>query len=289
MTASRQKANQRLQSLTLALSVVLAVALAGIIYLSLTSLPYLALSPTTDPVFGKLNACMLAAVPERLGFAVSRDASRVTAWSPSAVAECAGLPPLSREFPFSGVTHGTYDGTGALWLASAAPDGGPSILRRFSDGAWTERGVLAPAILVGTAQGVVALEPSGELIALSASGEVTATRMLPVTARDIQLQTSGDGKWLALWGNGRFAVIDAVTLKSTPAEVPCPVINVWWRADALSLVIECVDLSLEVNALGAENKLAQPGKRIPSTLVGLGGPSFQSCDVLPCSVVTTVF
>lgn len=268
--------------MTLAVTVVLAVALGGIIYLTATSLPYLATSPTTDPTFGALNACLLPAVSERLGFAVSRDAKSVAAWSPRQLVVCAGAPPSPTAFPLTGITQATWDGMGALWVASAPMDGGPSHLLRLEGESFVERGAFAPAALVGTAQGVVALEPSGQLIALSAEGEVSATRALP-TSRNVALQTSGDGALVAISGGGRFAVVDAVTLKSTPAEVPCPVQHVWWRPGLPLLVVECFDLSLEVNALNSQSALVEPRRRVPSTLAGPAGMYVQSCDVLPCT------
>ena len=282
MTPPRRNPNKRLQSITLVVTIGLAVALAGISYLSVTSLPYLALSPTTDPAFGALNACLLSAVPERLGFAVSRDALSVAAWSPRQLVVCAGTPPTPTSFPRTGLTQATWDGLGALWVASAGIDGGPSSLLRLEAGQLVERGVFSPAALVGTSHGVVALEPSGQLIAVLANGEVSATRALP-SSRNVQLQTSSDGALVALWGGGRFAVVDARTLQSTPAEAPCPVKSVWWRAGSPLLVVECVDLSLEINALNSESALVEPRRRIPSTLVGPGGLYVQSCDVLPCT------
>ncbi len=283
MTPPRRNPNKRLQTLTLAVTVALAVALGGIMYLSLTSLPYLASTPTTDPSFGALNACLLGAVPERLGFAVSRDGASVAAWSPRQLVVCAGTPAAATLFPRNGITQATWDGAGGLWIASGGFDGGPSALLRLEEGVFVERGVFAPAALVGTAKGVVGLEPSGQLIALSSTGEVSATRTLP-SSRNVHLQVSGDGALVALYGGGRFAVVDAVTLESTPAEAPCPVQNVWWRAGAPLLLVECVDLSLEINALDSRSALAEPRRRVPATLVGAPGLYVQSCDVLPCTV-----
>lgn len=283
MTPPRRNPNKRLQSLTLAITVVLAVALGGIIYLSVTSLPYLATTPTTDPAFGALNACLLNAVPERLGFAVSRDGTSVAAWSASQLVVCSGSPPTATSSPHTGITQATWDGLGALWIATSHVDGGANSLLRFEGTQFVERGAFSPAALVGTAKGVVGLEPSGQLIALSSTGEVSATRALPESRR-VQLQASADGALVALFGGGRFAVVDAVTLQSTPAEAPCPVEHVWWRPGAPMLVVDCVDLTLEINALTSESSLAQPRRRIPSTLVGPGGVYVQSCDVLPCSV-----
>ena len=283
MTPPGRDRARRLQALTLALTVALAVALGGILYLSVTSLPYLATSPTTDPTFGTLNACLLAAVPERVGFAVSRDVTRVAAWSPSKFVECAGAPPVATAFELRGVTMATYDGTGALWVASAEPDGGARGLFRLEGGAFVARGTFAPAAMVGTARGVLALEPEGQLISLGADGAVSATRALPMQ-RNVQLVASGDGALVALFGGGRFAVVNAVTLESTAAEVPCPVQQVWWRAEGPLLLVECVDLAIEVNALDSRSVLVDPRRRTPSVLSGPGGVYVESCDVLPCSV-----
>ena len=167
-------------------------------------------------------------------------------------------------------------------MASAALDGGTGVLSRLEGGQVFELGAFAPAAMVGTATGVVALEPSGQLISLSTSGEVSASRALPLP-RKVQLRASGDGKLVALFGGGRFAVVDSVTLASTPAEVPCPVSGVWWRAGAPLLVVECADLWLEVNALTSESVLLEPRRRLPSTLLGPGELYFQSCDLLPCT------
>ncbi len=283
MTPRRHHPNRRLQQLTLALTVVLAVALGGITSLSLTSLPYLATSPTTDPTFGPLNACLLGGVPERLGFAVSRDAKRVAAWSSSTLVECAGTPPVAKAFARAGVTLGTYDGAGALWVTTRGGDGGGATLARLEGEGFVERGVLEAAALAGTRQGVVVLEATGELLAVGAAGEVSATRALP-SSRGVVLQASADGSLVSLVSGGRFSVIDAVTLASTPAEVPCPVRTTWWRPQGAQVVVECLDLVIEVNAHDSQSQLLQPRRRVESTLVGPGGPYVQACDGLPCTV-----
>lgn len=281
MTQQRTR-NKRLQQLTLLLTVVLAVALGGILYLSVTSLPYLATSPTTDPQFGALNACLLSAVPERVGFAVSRDGARVAAWSTKDLVECAGAPPQQTVlFSRPAVRLATYDGNGALWISEGGGEAGA--LLRLEAGEFVERGTLNASGLVGTAQGVVVLESNGNLVAVSASGDVTATRALP-SARGVTLQTNAEGTHVAVWGGGRFAVIDAKTLESTPAEVPCPVRQAWWRPAGPLIVVECLDIAIELNALTSESSILQPRRRVASTLVGPGGTYVQACDMLPCTV-----
>lgn len=273
---------RRLQALTLALTVALAVGLGGILYLSVTSIPYLATSPSTDPVFGALNTCLLGAVPERLGFAVSRDLTRATAWSSSRLVECAGTPPTPTVHPLGGVTLGTYDGTGALWVASASLDGGPRGLLRLEHGQLVERGALAPTAMAGTASGVVAVDGDGRLVSLDGSGAVSATRELPMQ-RGVHLVVNAEGTLVAVHGGGRFAVVDATTLASTPAEVPCAVAWVWWRPAVPLVLVECVDLAVEVNVLDSQSALMDPRRRTRSELSGPKGVYVTSCDVLPCS------
>lgn len=285
MTAAagdRRTRSQRLQLITLVLTGVLTAALGGIIYLSITSIPYLAVSPATDPAFGKLNACLLAAVPERTGWAVSRDLATAAAWSTNKLVICAGVDPIATPHALNGVTLGTFDGSGALWISQSAGDAESPRLLRFDGKQFIERGAFAPAALVGTANGVVALETQGQLIALAQDGSVTATRALPLQ-RGVHLTVNSEGTHLALFGGGKFAVIDARTLESTPAEAPCPVSWVWWRPGSPLLLVECVDIAIEVNAIDSRSTLLEPRQRIRSVLSGPKGVYVQSCDVLPCS------
>jgi len=80
VTPPRRNPNKRLQAVTLAVTVVLAVALGGIIYLSVTSLPYLATSPTTE---GEATAAYLAAEIRRIApiLRITRIATGVPAGS----------------------------------------------------------------------------------------------------------------------------------------------------------------------------------------------------------------
>lgn len=266
----------------LALTVALAMALGAIVYLSVTSLPYLAASPTTDPAFGALNACLLEAVPQRVGFAVSADATRAAAWSPTHVAECAGTPPAPATFLRPGVTLGAYDRAGALWLAAPGRDGGAASLLRLEQGQLVDRGALAPTALVGTARGVLALDASGQLVSVSGEGDVLAARALPGPLA-VQLAASADGALVSLVGEGRFAVVRVDTLEQTPTRASCPVQRAWWRPGTARLVVECADLALDLDALSSEGTLADPARRAPSVLLGAAGLYAQPCDQLPCS------
>lgn len=266
----------------LALTVALAMALGAIVYLSVTSLPYLAASPTTDPAFGALNACLLEAVPQRLGFVVSADATRAAAWSPGHVAECAGTPPAPTRFEVPGVTLAAYDREGALWLAGPPRDGGAPVLRRLEGGLLVEKGALTATALAGTARGVLALDAAGQLVSVSTAGDVLATRALP-GPRAVTLAVSADGQLASLVGDGRFAVVRVDTLEQTPTRASCPVLRAWWRPGTARVVVECEDLALDLDALGSEGTLVDATRRVPSVLLGPAGLYVQACDQLPCS------
>lgn len=267
----------RAQQVTLALSVVLAVSLGAIVYFAVTSLPYLAVSPSTDPRFGALNSCLLPAVPERVGFAVSRDATKAAAFSTSKLVECAGTPPVATTHERAGVTLAAYDGTGALWVATR------EALSRLEDGAWVEKGHFATSALVGAAFGVVALHDDGTLAALKSDGSVSGTRQLP-DARGVRLAVNADGALVAVWGGGKLSIVNSVTLEPTRAEVACAVREVWWRPEPQLFVAACFDVTVEVNAFTSESALLQARRRAPSALVGATGDYVTGCDVLPCSV-----
>lgn len=282
MTVQRRSPGARLQAFTLALSIALAAVLGAIVYLAVTSLPYLATSPTTDPVFGALNTCLLSAVPERVGFAVSRDNARAAAFSHNRLVECAGSPPVATAWERAGLTHAAYDTDGALWVSTSSDDAGEAALLRLEGGALSERGPLSASALVGVFGGVVALAADGALVSLAGDGTVRARRELP-SSRNVQLAANADGALVALWGGGRLTVVNAVTLESTAAEVACAVSRVWWRPEPPLFLAECVDIALEVHALTSQSALMAARRRVPATLSGPDGVYVQACDVLPCS------
>lgn len=263
-------------------SVVLAVGLGGIVYLSSSSLPYLASSPTGDPAFGALNGCLLAAMPERVGFAVSRDGKKAAAWSTSKIALCEGEPPTAVSWERAGVTLGAFDHSGALWISQDGHDAGPTGLWRLEAGDFVERGAFSAAALTGTREGVVAVDPLGQLVAIGADGTLFATRPLPMQ-RNVHLVTDAGGTMVALFGGGKFSVVNAKSLASTPAEAPCPVKWTWWRPGSPLLLVECTDLTFEINAIDSTSQLMEPRRRIHSTLVGADALYVQACDQLPCS------
>lgn len=279
---TRRKPQQLL--ITLLLTVALAVALGGIVYLAVTSLPYLAVSPTSDPTFGELNHCLLELAPQRVGWAVSRDAKSAAAWSPDLLAECrAGFE--GRSWKLSGVTVGAYDGHGHLWFSSASEDGGPSRLAIVRDGVVEERGSLSSQAITGTSAGVVVLESNGRLASLADDGSVTGVYELK-SARGAVLSSSGDGERVALTVDKGVFVLDATSLAELRAEAPCEVTALWWIRGGHRALLSCgadesFSLMFDVDT-GAQDP-APARARARSTLAGPGGPYVQACDVLPCT------
>jgi hypothetical protein len=267
----------------LALSVALAVTVGLVIYLAVTSLPYLASSPAGDPTFGALNQCLLSSAPQRVGFAVGRDARRISAWTNDAVVECAeGQPP--RTWPLKGVTVGAYDGRARLWVAARGADAGLSGLFLLGSGV-RHVGPLMPQALVGVHDGVVALEPSGRLVSVLEDGSVSGSAELP-SAEGAVLTSSGDGTRVAVSVGGGFFAFDAQTLKVLRAEAPCRVQRLWWKKAGHRVLVTCGPdetwaLEVDVDTGQAETAGAHP--RAPSVLAGPDGPWVQPCDMLPCT------
>lgn len=270
---------------SLLLTAVLAVALGLIIYLSVTSLPYLAVSPSTDENFGALNACVLEKLKERTGFALARDGNRLVAWSSESLVDCTFNAPASPLEAISGVTSGAFDGHGGLWLSLESSDTNfPGLSHRLPNGSKFEVPNVSAQALVGTSDGVIVLEPSGLLVSLGESGDVRGSYQLPVTdVRGAVLSSSFDGERVAVVIN---AAVFAFTsqLKLLRAQSPCEVQSAWWAAQAHRLILECstsLALTLEVDTGRSETAPQRP--RVRSTLMGSPKVWVQVCDVLPCT------
>lgn len=270
---------------TLLVSLGLAATLGATLYFTASSLPYLATSPSTDPTFGALNACLHGAVPSRTGFAVGRDARRALAWSTSQVAHCTLDTDTTRleTWPIAGVTEGAFDGEGGAWVVSQA-SGLSSSLLRLDGETPTVKGETAAMALAGAAEGVVVLEPSGRLVAISSEGTVTGATQVPVS-RTLELSTSADGRRVAVTGDGAVRVYDARTLSPLRLEAPCDVDGFWWLRAGHQALVTCrpdgLGLVLDVET-GAQ-EAAAPAKRVASVLAGPTGPWVEPCDVLPCT------
>ena len=265
----------------------LAGALALILYLSVTSLPYLAVSPASDPVFGALNGCVLAVLRERTGFAVSRDGARLAAWAPDRLVECGpGDQRPRRTWRAPGITAGAYDGTGVLWVAQQSSDTDtPSLWLLRAEGEPTKVASLEVQALTGTGRGVVVLEPSGQVTAIRPDGDVEGSARLP--GRDVRgaaLSTSGDGARVSIVVHGGVYVLsDRAEL--VRAEAPCTIGLLWWleghHARLGCLPEASLWLTIDLDTGRAET--AEERRRVPSSRVGQAGLWVQPCDVLPCT------
>jgi hypothetical protein len=282
--------------MTLAVSLVLTASLGALIYFAATSLPFLAVSPTSDPTFGRQNECLLRALANRVGFAVSRDAATVAAFSPGELVVC-GPDGVAQHLSLAGVTEAAFDGAGRLWVTAQPGDGGSSSLMVKLPGrgaAFQPVGDVAPLHLVGVDDGVVALERSGRLVAVRGDGSVGGVVDLPALERAV-LSASGDAQRVAVVAGGGFWVFEAAELKKVRGEAPCSVEYLWWlleKPDSGSArhraVLECGGasswaLSMDVD-LGAQETAAVPPAR--AVLAGPLGPWVQPCEVLPCTAVS---
>ena len=281
-----REARRPTQSVTLLLSVALAATLGVLIYFSVTSLPYLAVSPTSDPTFGEINGCLLQAVPAgRVGYAVAPDAKAAAVWSNSVITRCLG--PNARTWSISGITEAAFDGKGRLWATTNTADAGGANMLLLDGDAPEVRGEARPAHIVGVEDGVVVLESSGRLLSLKADGSVGGLvdlRPMP----DAVLSVSGDGRRVAITTGGGLFVFESSKLLKVRAEAPCDVEFLWWLREGHHVLISCGPRSSWAIALEAdtgEQDAAPPRGRIHSVLCGAQGPWVQSCDVLPCTAV----
>jgi hypothetical protein len=273
------------QKTTLLVSLALTVMLGATVYFAASSLPFLASSPTSDPVFGALNTCLHHAVPSRTGFTVSRDARQAAAWSTNTVARCALGSDGTREktWTIPGVTVGAFDGTGVLWVVSQ-PGGLTSTLLNLTDLDITPHGESGAQGLAGTATGLVLLEQDGRLVALSAAGEGTGLAELP-PHRGLRLSVSADGTRVAVTGDGALRIFEATRLTPVRLEAPCEVVSFWWLREGHRALLECGTdgFALVLDVDRGSQDAAAPRVRPRSTLAGPEGPFVEPCDVLPCS------
>lgn len=272
---------------TLVGTVGLAGALALIVYLAVTSLPYLALSPASDPTFGALNGCVLSVLRERTGFAVSRDGARLAAWAPDRLVECGpGDERPRRTWPKAGITAGAYDAAGGLWLAQRASDAdSPRLWHAGVAGAPALVATLEVQALAGTVRGVAVLEPSAQLTVLSEDGAVEGSVRLPSSdVRGAVLSSSGDGERVTVVVGGGVYVFSA-RAELLRAEAPCTIDFLWWldghRALLACRPVGALWLTIELDSGRAETAEARP--RVPSVRAGPGALWVQPCDVLPCT------
>lgn len=276
---------RRTQRITAVLTVATAGALGITLYFALTSLPYLASGPSSDERFGRINACLAAAVTQRVAFAVSFDATRATACGPSGCTECTddgGTRPLAG----TGITHVSYDAHDNVWLAARGANG-PELLRHGLTGAPGSAPLEAHALLPA-GDGVVTLDASGLLTTIDESGAVGASTRLPtIDAKGVRLSVSGDHQRLAAIVGPRVLTYDTKTLALLVDQLPCGVEQGWWLARGHELLLLCgpkPHWALRLDAdRGQLTETKQTPPAAPSWPLGDEGPFVTACDGLPCS------
>jgi hypothetical protein len=262
------------------MTAVLAATLGALVYFVSTSLPYFAISPSTDPVWGPVNACLLSAAPVgRVGFAVRADAQGAATWTERELISCGPTAhgPQPTRWVRSGVTRAAFDLQGRLW---AANDGH---LALYDGPEPRDMAELKPVELVGTSHGVVVLEQPARLLAVSAGGDVTGLVDLGELG-PAHLAASGDGARISLTAAGGVFFFDSERLKRLRAEAPCAVEYLWWLPAGHRALVACGPHSswaLELDADAPTSETASARRLSPSTLAGSG--FVEPCDSLPCS------
>jgi len=261
------------------LTLAIAASLGLLLYVTTASLPYLISSPTTDPNFGALNHCLGQALPEaRLGWAVSPDASRAAVYDSHRVAVC-GPDHVATQRDVAGILAITFDGANRLWVATGAR------LLREDGRALKPVGDFAPVALAGHAQGVLALDVSGQLVSVAADGALLGqTQVSPGGGR---LFVGANDTLAAVLSEGTLRVYDARTLAPHEVRPPCPVDTVWWLDAPERLLIGCSpsgapSFTLDVRTGGLEET---PGGRslTPARRLGSRPLYVQGCDGFPCT------
>ena len=287
MAVPTRAARQRLERplLTLLLSVVIAASLGVVVYLVTATLPYLASSPTTDPNFGNQAQCLMTALPsERIGFCAF--GSQALAYSGNRLARCGERGP-AEVLEVSGVTHASFDWTGAVWYSRRSEPDQPPELWRLAEGRRERIAQVAPVGLVGTAFGVVSLDASGRLVAIDSERAVLGTASLPAAPpAQVQLTVSADGQRVALVTSGGLFVYDARRLTPLLGEAPCAVEFLWWRTEGHRALLACgpeASWALELDVDTGAREAAPKRSRTPSVLVPQRGLYVQECEQLPCT------
>ena len=271
--------------ITFLLPLVLAASLGGVLYLVISSLPYLAGTGTADLSFGSLNECAQRGLTgSRSGLAVAADGKSLAMYSGQSLIWCGAQADggsTARPFALDGITAAAFDFDGGLWVAR-----GEHLFLIGAGDEPTSMGDVAPLALTGTRHGVVALEGSGRLLAVKRDGSVAALAQLPrEVGSDASLTTSADGTRVALIAGGGVFVWNAEDLKALRAEAPCPVEFLWWRPEGHRALISCGPksswaLDYDVES-GATNPAKVPASR--STLLPARGLYFQPCEGLACT------
>ncbi|MDY7227746.1 hypothetical protein [Hyalangium rubrum] len=259
-----------------ALSLIIAAALALLVATATTSLPYLVSSPTTDPHFGKLNHCLALALPgPRLGWAVAPDGSQAATFGARAVALC-GAQKSPTVFSAPGAVAITFDGQGRLWVATHEQ------LLREEAGQLVPVGDFAPVALAGHSEGVIALDTAGQMLSISAQGQVLGQAKLPFPGA---LSVGPEGLLAAVVVDGGLIAYEARSLTLLRAEAPCQVEGLWWldAPERVLLACEGQQPALSVDLRTGQREEAPrrwrtSARRLPGRPLYVHG-----CEGLPCT------
>jgi hypothetical protein len=265
------------------LTLVIAAGLGLLLYVATTSLPYLIASPAGDAYLGPLNDCLARQLSgaTRLGWAVAPDASRAAVSGPRVVAVCGGDGSHSLlEVP--GVTALAFDKERQLWAAA-----GGRLLRERSGALQPVGDISPPEWLVGHAEGVLALDATGQLVSVAPDGKVLGQAQVPGPGG--RLTVGADGTLAAVeWGGG-VLVYDARTLELVRAEAPCVVEFLWWLDTPEDVLLACradpsrpsgaLRFNVRTGAIGdAPSRTRAPARRLPGRALYV-----QGCDGFPCT------
>lgn len=288
-TVSRKK---RLEAplLTFLLALTIATGLGVIVYLTTSTLPFLAASPTTDPNFSAINQCLLTALPvNRVGFTVSPRAERAAAYTgtklcvcardvaPNTKAECHDVP---------GITHAAFGFDQALWFSRRFEPEQPPQLYRLENGVPVQAADAAPIALAGTFFGVVTLDANGRLVALAPDGSVLSVGEVGAPLETAELLVSDDGERIALTWGGGVSVFDARSLERKVREAPCQVERAWWRRGNHELLLACGGDGPFALALDTDTGTRETAPRLerPACVLVPGANLYvQECEHLPCT------
>lgn len=280
--------------LAIAVTGMASVAFALVVYFVSSSVAFFATNPSSDPVFGRLNHCLLQALPtHRVGFTVSPQGRSVASFTGSELAVCelpddASAEALAslRQFGLSGVTALAFDFANTLWVSTAGDGAQTGKLWRIVPGEPPERaGDVAPVALVGHQHGVVALDASGKLMSIGRDGEPLAVTELPRAPVEPQLAVDAEGEVVSIVSGGGVWMFSAKDLALIRGQSPCDVGYLWWLDQPAQALVSCdpdASWALTLNARTGVSEAAVPQERPRSTLVPRRAVYVQGCDALPC-------
>lgn len=274
--------------LFLVLTAIAVVAFVVVLYFAGSSVTWFASSPSSDPLFGNLNHCLISALPDaRASVAISADARRAASAAGNDVAICTSDDAVpggatSRRLSIPGVTALAWDFAGALWAASSSG----ALWRVPEDGAPVQLGDWTAVALAGHARGVVAMAPGGKLVSLSGDGEALGFAELPRAPGVVpQLAIDASGTLVSVVGEGGVFIYSADTLTPLRAEAPCEVEYLWWMPQPQTALLSCgphASWALIFHPATGTKEAAPARARERSVLLPRAGRYVRACEGFPC-------